>query len=269
MSVAERPIRRRPPQRRRASVTQVAALSDHLVRVTLGGPELEGWPTGAPTGHCKLFLPSGDEPAPVLPEWGDDGPVFEPGRPRPVVRTYTPRRFDPEALELDLDMVLHGSGPASRWAATAVPGRQVAVAGVGRGYEIDPAARSFHLVGDESAIAAISVLLEQLPQQATVVVAFELRHAEAEVRLPEHPRALIRWLVRREDQAPGAALVEHVARARTPKGTRVWAATEAGAVRTIRRELLARGVAPEHLVTRGYWKQGESDHPDGDYAQDA
>jgi NADPH-dependent ferric siderophore reductase len=40
-------------------------------------------------------------------------------------------------------------------------------------------------------------------------------------------------------------------------------------VRRIRRHLLAeRGMSRDHIVTRGYWKLGETDHPDGDYAQD-
>ena len=41
-------------------------------------------------------------------------------------------------------------------------------------------------------------------------------------------------------------------------------------MRAIRRQLLGeRDVALERLVTRGYWKLGESNHPDGDYATDA
>ena len=52
--------------------------------------------------------------------------------------------------------------------------------------------------------------------------------------------------------------------------TRVWVATEATAVRAIRRQLVdERDVSTERLVTRGYWKLGASNHPDGDYAIDA
>ena len=40
--------------------------------------------------------------------------------------------------------------------------------------------------------------------------------------------------------------------------------------RGLRRHLLEkRGLASEQIVTRGYWKLGATDHPDGDYGQDA
>jgi NADPH-dependent ferric siderophore reductase len=49
----------------------------------------------------------------------------------------------------------------------------------------------------------------------------------------------------------------------------VYVACEAGAMRRIRRHLLTeRGMNRDHVVTRGYWKQGATDHPDGDYGQD-
>ena len=50
----------------------------------------------------------------------------------------------------------------------------------------------------------------------------------------------------------------------------VWIACEATAVRRIRGTLLAgRGVDPTTLVTRGYWRLGEQNHPDHDYGEDA
>jgi NADPH-dependent ferric siderophore reductase len=50
---------------------------------------------------------------------------------------------------------------------------------------------------------------------------------------------------------------------------RVYVACEAGAMRRIRRHLLTeRNLSRDHVVTRGYWRLGETDHPDGDYGQD-
>jgi len=250
-------------------VRRVEPLTPHLVRVTFSGADLAGWPVGDPTGHCKVFLPSAGEPEPVLPEWGPDGPVFPEGAPRPIVRTYTPRRFDPDALELDVDFVIHDGGPASTWAAQAAVGQRAAVAGTGRGYAIDPSAKVFHLAGDETAIPAIGVLLECLDPAVTIAVTIEISAPDAEMPLPGHPGAIIRWLVRQADAEPGSELIDAFAAAVLPDDVRVWVAAEATAVRTIRRGLLARGVPVDRLVTRGYWKQGESDHPDGDYAQDA
>ena len=39
---------------------------------------------------------------------------------RPVVRTYTPRRFDAAAGTLEVQFLLHGDGPASAWAERLV-----------------------------------------------------------------------------------------------------------------------------------------------------
>lgn len=40
-------------------------------------------------------------------------------------------------------------------------------------------------------------------------------------------------------------------------------------MRRIRRYLLEEvGLLPEQMVTRGYWKLGAPDHPDGDYGQE-
>jgi NADPH-dependent ferric siderophore reductase len=51
------------------------------------------------------------------------------GGARPTMREYTPRRIDLANLELDIDFVLHGDGPASTWAAQAAPGQTLASPG--------------------------------------------------------------------------------------------------------------------------------------------
>lgn len=55
---------------------------------------------------------------------------------------------------------------------------------------------------------------------------------------------------------------------RTPGRGQVWVATEAGVVRGIRRGLLAY-LDRDQLTTRGYWRAGESNHPDHHYGDDA
>ncbi|MGH3995366.1 MAG: siderophore-interacting protein, partial [Pseudonocardiaceae bacterium] len=55
------------------------------------------------------------------------------GEPRPVMRSFTPRRFDPVALELDIELVVH-DGLASSWSRRAAPGDEVEIAGPTGGY---------------------------------------------------------------------------------------------------------------------------------------
>ena len=62
-------------------------------------------------------------------------PVWPAGEARPTIRTYTVRRFDAAAGELDVDFVLHaGHGPAAAWARDAQPGAWVGVSEPGGRY---------------------------------------------------------------------------------------------------------------------------------------
>ena len=61
------------------------------------------------------------------------------GQARPAIRTYTVRRFDAGAGELDVDFVLHdGHGPAADWARDVRPGCWVGVSEPGGRYQPDP-----------------------------------------------------------------------------------------------------------------------------------
>jgi NADPH-dependent ferric siderophore reductase len=67
----------------------------------------------------------------------------------------------------------------------------------------------------------------------------------------------------------GAELIDAAHAAGIPDGARVWVACEAAAMRDIRRYLLTeRHLPPAALVTRGYWRTGEQNHPDHDYGED-
>jgi NADPH-dependent ferric siderophore reductase len=238
-----------------ARVSQVRHLTPRMVRVTFSSPELADFGWNGPAAHIKLIF----------------GPMPEGDGPRPTMRTYTPRRFDRGTRELDIDFVLHGEGPAATWASQATVGQTLTIAGPGRNYGVDPAASSFVLAGDESAIPAIGTILEQLPSTARATVFLEVIDATDEHEIGARSNARITWLHRGEDAAKAGTLLEAALRElKFPEdGARVYVACEAGAMRRIRRHLLTeRGMQRDHIVTRGYWKLGETDHPDGDYGQD-
>jgi len=69
----------------------------------------------------------------------------------------------------------------------------------------------------------------------------------------------------------GAPLERSLRNYPLPAGNgRIYVACESAAMRRIRTHLLTdRTVSREHLVTRGYWKLGSVDHPDGDYGQES
>jgi NADPH-dependent ferric siderophore reductase len=259
------------PRRRFRPVEVVAVhqVTPRLVNVALGGEALDGFEVVAPTQHVKLLFPAAGEDAPTLPEIGPDGPRFPDDRPRPVMRTFTPRRFDPETSTLDVEFVLHGEGPASTWAQQAAPGHRIAVAGPGGRMPLPLGPGHWIVAGDESAIPAIGTLLGALPESASADVFVEVDGGPDELELESAAAVSVSWLHRRAG-AFGEELHRAMTAADVSGASGVWVACEATAVRRIRRALLTeRRMDPSDLVTRGYWRLGEENHPDHDYGEDA
>lgn len=233
-----------------------------MVRVTLAGAELEDLAVEQPAASVRVLLPSSSDGTLVIPRWNGNEFLLPEGE-RPTIRTFTPRRMDSPAGELDVEVVLHGEGAASAWATSTRPGDAVAVSGPGRGYVIHADAPAFLLAGDETAIPAIGQLLEELPRDTPVDVHIEIAHDDARQPLPDHPGATVQWW----DLTPGApagdALFEAVRTASFRPDVRVWIAGEAAAMQRIRRHLFdERKLARTQTTVRGYWKRGRSGNTD-------
>lgn len=253
-------LRREPPAFRVVAVRAVSDVTPRLRRVVVGGDALEGFDEPDPGASVRVLLPDGDGTL-TLPEW-DGNEFLAPDGSRPTIRTITPRHRDPARNELTLDFVVHGGGAASQWAAAASPGDQVAVSGPGRGWHPPEGASTFLLAGDETALPAISQLLEVLAAShagATVDVVVEVGSSEARHDLPAHPRCSIAWFELGRGDAPGAALVPAVEAADIGADTVVWVAGEAAAVQKVRKHLFdQRGLARSQATVRGYWKHGRA-----------
>jgi NADPH-dependent ferric siderophore reductase len=272
MPVSQPRRRRKPP--RPVEVVSVSKITPRLLSVLVRGDALDGFRIEAPTAHVKVFLPAPGQDAPVLPEQTPDGPVQPEGAAPPVVRTYTPVRFDEATKTLELQFVLHGVGPASEWAERAKPGDRLAVAGPGGRFVLDETVAHWWLAADESAIPAVATLLEALPATATADVHIEVADADDELA-PESlvkdgaAKATVTWHHRRDPRAFGAELDAAARAAEIPDGARIWVACEAAAMRGIRRYFRnERGLPLSSLTTRGYWRVGEANHPDHDYGED-
>ncbi len=236
---------------------KIEPITPHLVRITLGGAELEGFPVPDPGASVRLLVPSPGADELVIPQWNGNEFLL-PGGVRPIIRTFTPRYFRPDVLELDLDVVVHQGGAVSAWAAAAGPGDPAAVSGPGRGYSIDPEAPSFMLAGDETAIPAIAQLLEAIPPTVPAQVLIEVARPDARIDLPDHPKVTVEWLDLPAGEAPGAALVPAFQRSDLSEGTKVWVAGEAAAMHKIRQYLFKeRGLPRSEATVRGYWKRRE------------
>lgn len=264
MNAGRRGGPRRPPPRP-VSVLSVEQLTPRMVSIRFAGESLRTFAEPAPTAHIKLFLPdaAGQVAVPVV---GPDGLEWPDGRP--TMRTYTPRTFDAAAGTLEVWFVLHGEGPAARFAAAAKPGDRAAIGGPGGRFSVPAGAGSWWIGGDESALPAVAMLLEALPATARADVHLEVEDATDEIQLPAHPGATLTWH-HRGGAAAGEVLRAVAQQAALTAGTHVWAACEASAVRSIRADVLAAGVVPRfQLTTRGYWRVGEANHPDHDYGED-
>lgn len=240
-----------------------------MVSVVFGGESLRGFPKPAATAHIKLFLPDADGRV-RTPVAGLDGLEWPEGRP--TMRTYTPRRYDPVANTLEVWFVLHGEGPASAWAESAVPGDRAAIGGPGGRFTVDPLASPWWIGADESALPAIATLIEELSSTATVRVHVEVDSPADVVTLPEHPGLDLSWHYRADaaDGLPaGELLVRALRNDDVSATTHLWAGCEAAAVRRIRRHALGvRSLPSSRVTTRAYWRAGESDHPDHDFGED-
>jgi NADPH-dependent ferric siderophore reductase len=155
--------------------------------------------------------------------------------------------------------VIHGPGAAAEWAREASPGDEVALSGPGRGYAVDPDAPAYFLAGDETAIAAMSQLLETIPADKPVTVRIETAADGAPGPVPHHPGAQVGWCPLPDGAASGEELIRAVADAQIAEGTRIWVAGEAASVQKIRRHLFEeRAIPRSHAAVRGYWKLGKS-----------
>jgi NADPH-dependent ferric siderophore reductase len=256
--MAEAPIRKEPPPFRPVTVARTEQRSPTLMRVTLTGDALDGFDVGLPAASVRLLLPD-DAGTVDIPTWNGNEFLAADGS-RPRIRTLTPLRFDPSALELDVEVVLHDDSPLTAWAQGATEGTAAAVSGTGRGYEVDERVEAYVLVGDEAALPAITTVLPALPTTATVQVIVEVRHAHSRIELPAPEQATISWEELPPAGRPGDAMVEAATKLDYPADVRVWAAGEAAAVQRIRKHLFDEvGLPRRHATVRGYWKVGRAE----------
>ncbi|MFC5995155.1 siderophore-interacting protein [Pseudonocardia hispaniensis] len=229
-------------------------ITPRMIRITLTGDELAGFPGSGPDRRIKMFFPVEGQERPAIPRASTGGPVWPAGEARPTIRTYTVRRFDPGVGELDVDFVLHeGHGPAAAWARDARPGAWVGVSEPGGRWVPDPAAAFHVVIGDETALPAVSTVLEAIPPQVPAMAYLEVADADEEQPLPG--AAQVCW-VHRGARAAGEPMVEAVRTATLPEGHgQAWLAGESAAVKELRTHLLGeRGFERRAVYATGYWR---------------
>jgi NADPH-dependent ferric siderophore reductase len=221
------------------TVTETSWLTPSMVRVVVGGEDLEGFGAGTFTDHY------------VKCRFGDK------------TRSYSVRAWDPANRLLTLDFVVHGDrGLAGPWAARAKPGDTLELAGPGGAYTPSPEADWHLLVGDDAAIPAIAVSLSRVPAGVPVVAVVEVAGPDHQQPLESPGDLEVVWLHRARDAGEDPSLqLDAVQALSLPAGAgHAFVHGEATAVRLIRRHLvLDRGLPVGSLSASGYWKLRRTD----------
>lgn len=258
--MAEQPARK-GPRAHETRVVRTEWITEHMVRLVLGGAAASGFDVGEYTDHyVKLLFPA---PGVTYPEPFDLERVRTefPRDQWPSNRTYTVRAWDAERDELTIDFVVHGDeGLAGPWAARAQVGDVIRLSGPGGGYAPDAAADWHLLVGDESALPAIAAALEQLPEGAVVHAFVEVPGPEEEQKILAPDGVEVTWL-HRGDAPVGDQLIAAVRELAFPEGdVHAFVHGEAAFVKELRRHLrLDREIPRDRLSISGYWRLGQSD----------
>ena len=237
-------------KRRRLQVLRVVDLTPRMRRITLGGPELAGFISLGTDDHVKLLFPQNAEQTAALETMvlggKNEGPM-------PEMRDYTPRRYDLETLELDIDFVLHGDGPASTWAEQATPGQFLHIGGPRGSMIVPDIFDSYLLIGDETALPAIARRLESLAANRKALVVIEVANGAEQQLLESAAQVNVIWVLR---DGGTDNLLTTVKQLQVPKGNLyAWVATETKVSRQIRRVLLDDHGLDEKLVKAvGYWR---------------
>jgi NADPH-dependent ferric siderophore reductase len=298
-----------------AEVARIEVVSPTFRRFTLTGPELHTVADNRFDQRFKILfpVPDVDAAATALDALVDNDDWYGAWREldnavRPPMRTYTVREVRPEASEFDVDIALHGRiGPASSWAIDAAVGDRIVVCVPHTGYtggfhggvdwrppgEVD----RILIAGDETALPAISGILERLPANARGIAVVEVPDAHDAAALSTPPHGVDLRVVARGGAVVGTSLIPAVraaaaelldAPALSPTDLEdvdidagllwevptdeqgnpllarapfyAWLAGESQPIKELRRHLVSeRGVDRKAVAFMGYWRRGRAE----------
>ena len=242
---------RHPFRARHVQLLAREQVSPGFIRLTLGGPELEGFVSAGFDDHTKLILPQAGLEKPNLPYMVEGRPQVD--GERPTMRDYTPLRFDAASNTLLMDFAVHGTGPAVEWAQSAPIGQWLGLAGP-RGSLVISADLQWHwLLGDETAMPAIERRLAELPAGSRAVVRVQAANKADQRAWSSAADLDLAWV---DSLADAASSLE------IPEGDGfIWAAGENRAMAELRKIIMDKpGANPKRMRIASYWKQGEVAH---------
>jgi NADPH-dependent ferric siderophore reductase len=189
-------------------------------------------------------------------------------------RRYTIRRFDRARQLIDLDVVLHGEGPAARWAANATPGCRLGAIGPRGKVTLDQDATWHLFVGDETFVPAVGAMLDALGSGGRAVAVLEVDSAEDARGLRADfvggDGIIVRFLERKDRPVGDAsALLTALSEIDTPSDSRhAYVAGEHRVVGAIRKALASYGFTNDEVSPKAYWRLGQANADHGEPTSD-
>lgn len=257
----------------RLEVLRTQRLSPHWMRITLGGGEIAKF---VPLGYdqwFRIFLPlGGDEglervPAKANKIFGYVKYLRIPDGVRPVMRNYSVRAYRAAGPsggpEIDVDFVLHGTGPeagpASRWASAAAPGESVVIIDEGLSFNPDRGTDRVLLVADETGAPAVASICATLPKTATGLALIETPSPDDVLEFDAPAGIDVRWIVRSDAAKPGTAALHALQALEAPASdTHAFIVGEQSLPTAARRHLVAQGHDKNRISFVGYWRVGSA-----------
>ncbi|WP_323131617.1 siderophore-interacting protein [Agrobacterium tumefaciens] len=224
----------------RATVLSRVCLTPSMVRIVLGGEDLAHFcSTDAPDEFIWLSF--------TKPDMTTTG------------RYFTVRRWDTDNRCLTVDFVKHDVGIATEWAQRACVGDAIEIY-LPRSRFDPPCQGAILLIGDYTALPAISRIVEELPHDRTVIAHVEIPTVEDRVELPAGGNVAVFWHESFGKTRNATELVDIARTATFPENTGyVWIAGEAKAVAECRRHFRdICGIDKSRITAVGYWVQGQS-----------
>ena len=244
------------------TVVESHTIGNLMQRLVLSGEGLAGdrIPDDFHGLHIKLFFKQTGQTELTLPTL-ENGKVSWPADAlKPIARTYSIFNFDRETQQLTVDFVLHAApGIACDFARNAKTGDTVGFAGPGPIRLANHQAQNFLIVGDLSAVPAISSIANTLPPLANAHILIELEDiSESDVIFENYfpaSRHTIHFLKQEFNDATN--LIEALSRLEIRSDTQNWSITLAGEHYTVielRKYFRHRGFNKDWMYAVPYWR---------------
>lgn len=243
----------------RTFVTRVRAVRDltpNLREVELSGG-LDDFRSAGGDQFVYLMVPRADGPE-VAVDHDMAAQQAAAADEAPHAAYYTVRAWDAAEHRLVLWMVVHGhDSGVGAWAASCRPGERVALWGPRHGIDVRPRPHVF--VADESGLAAVAAILDELPRGTPTRVIAETVDERHVVDLPTTGATTFEWHFRRADEpGTGTRLLDAVRRCDVA-GASVFGAGESRQMTAIRKHVRhERGLPAADVSITGYWRRALS-----------